>query len=197
MCEKNILSHDAKEYEFLNLSFNRFLDLYSEILDDDFINLESELKFYKIKDAFCIYAELLSYTPIKEFVDNLRKIRPPMEAELSSDFLKFIRNILIHFPFFKTWNEVYITKKIVNWDKDGMSVDKFLNKYVSHSPIEYRFWSEKKKKMTYVTVTFPIEYEDNKIYLKNIIDENDGIRFCIILMHKVLMSQVIEINNSK
>lgn len=51
--------------------------------------------------------------------------------------------------------------------------------------------------MTYVTVTFPIEYEDNKIYLKNIIDENDGIRFCIILMYKVLMSQVIEINNSK
>lgn len=49
--------------------------------------------------------------------------------------------------------------------------------------------------MTYVTVTFPIEYEDNKIYLKNIIDENDGIRFCIILMHKVLMSQVVEIND--
>ena len=112
MYEKNILSHEAKEYEFLNLSYNRFLDLYSEILDDDFINLESELKFYKIKDAFCIYAELLSYTPIKEFVDNLRKTRPPMEAELSSDFLKFIRNILIHFPFLKHGMKYILLRKL-------------------------------------------------------------------------------------
>ncbi len=193
MTNEDILSKNEKEYEFLNLSYNRFLDLYEEINNVNFMELSPELRFYKIKDIFGVYSELLSYEPIKDFIDELRKHRPPMEAEMSSAVLKYIRNVLVHFPFFKTWNEVYVTKKLINWTCDGKFIDKFLNKYTGHKEVEYRFKYVGHKEFTYVTFSFPEEYTENKIYLKDMISEEDGIRFCVFLMYRVLMSQVISI----
>lgn len=193
MNNDNLLSKNRKEYDFLNLSYNRFLDLYAEINSTNFIELSPELRFYKIKDVFGVYSELLSYKPIKDFIDEIKKHRPPMEAEISSAVLKFIRNVLVHFPFFKTWNEVYVTKKLINWTSEGKSIDKFLNKYLGHREVEYRFKYVGHKEFAYVTFSFPKEYKENKIYLKDMINEGDGIRFCLFLMYRVLMSQVISI----
>lgn len=193
MTNEDILSKNEKEYEFLNLSYNRFLDLYKEINNVNFMELSPELRFYKIKDIFGVYSELLSYEPIKDFIDELKKHRPPMEAEISSAVLKYIRNILVHFPFFKTWNEVYVTKKLINWTCEGKFIDKFLNKYKGHKEVEYRFKYVGHKEFTYVTFSFPEEYAENKIYLKDMINEENGIRFCLFLMYRVLMSQVISI----
>lgn len=193
MNNDNLLSKNRKEYDFLNLSYNRFLDLYAEINSTNFIELSPELRFYKIKDIFGVYSELLSYKPIKDFIDEIKKHRPPMEAEISSAVLKFIRNVLVHFPFFKTWNEVYVTKKLINWTSEGKFIDKFLNKYLGHREVEYRFKYVGHKEFTYVTFSFPKEYKENKIYLKDMINEGDGIRFCLFLMYRVLMSQVISI----
>ena len=193
MNNDNLLSKNRKEYDFLNLSYNRFLDLYAEINSTNFIELSPELRFYKIKDVFGVYSELLSYKPIKDFIDEIKKHRPPMEAEISSAVLKFIRNVLVHFPFFKTWNEVYVIKKLINWTSEGKSIDKFLNKYLGHREVEYRFKYVGHKEFAYVTFSFPKEYKENKIYLKDMINEGDGIRFCLFLMYRVLMSQVISI----
>jgi len=45
--------------------------------------------------------------------------------------------------------------------------------------------------MTYLSINFPERYEDNtKIYLKDIVSEKDGIKFCFILMKKILDTQV-------
>ena len=56
----------------------------------------------------------------------------------------------------------------------------------------------KKKKMTYLSINFPRKYNlSNKIFLKNIISEVDGIKFCIILMKKVLDTQVEKITKNK
>ena len=174
MNNDNLLSKNRKEYDFLNLSYNRFLDLYTEINSTNFIELSPELRFYKIKDVFGVYSELLSYKSIKDFIDEIKKHRPPMEAEISSAVLKFIRNVLVHFPFFKTWNEVYVTKKLINWTSEGKSIDKFLNKYLGHREVEYRFKYVGHKEFTYVTFSFPKEYKENKIYLKDMINEGDG-----------------------
>lgn len=191
MNNDDILSKNAKEYDFLNLSYNRFEDLYAEINSLNFMELSPELRFYKIKDIFSVYSELLSYEPIKEFINEIKKHRPPMEAEISSAVLKYIRNVLVHFPFFKTWDEVYVTKKLINWTSEGKFIDKFLNKYKGHKEVEYRFKYVGHKEFTYVTFSFPEEYADNKIYLKDMVNENDGIRFCLFLMFRVLMSQVV------
>ncbi len=44
--------------------------------------------------------------------------------------------------------------------------------------------------MTYFSINFPEEYEDNNIYLKDIISEEVGMKFCMVLMREILDKQV-------
>ena len=115
-----------------------------------------------------------------------------MEAEIGGELFKFVRNVLAHFPLFATWDEVWINKALVNWNKKGRSVDRFLNKYQGKSEVKYRFWEEKKKQMTYLSINFPGTYGDDKIYLKDIISEKDGVKFSFIMMRNILNTQVEE-----
>ena len=191
-----ILSKESREYEFLNLAANRFLDLYEEINSETFMDLTSESRLYKIKEIFSVYAELLAYSSIKEEVDLIKKTRPPMESVIIGEFVKFIRNILIHFPFFTTWEEIYISRHLVNWAEEGRSIDRFLNKYKGHEDVEYRFKQAKTHKWRYTTIKFPSEYNDNKIFLKDMISEKDGVLLCVVLMYNVVISQIIDLSES-
>ena len=51
------------EVEFLNLSFNRFLDLFAEIMPDEFWDKPDYVRFSKTKDLFAVYSEVLKYPP--------------------------------------------------------------------------------------------------------------------------------------
>jgi len=181
------------EKEFLTLAYNRFYDIFEEIMDDSFWNKEEWYRFSKVKDGFAVYSELLNYPPIKWVIEHIKKVRPPMEAEIGSELFKFIRNIIVHFPFFESWNEVWINKSIINWYKEGQSIDKFLNKYKGKDTVKYRFWEAQKERMTYLSINFPKKYEeDTKIYLKEILSEKEGVKFSFILMKQILDSQVEE-----
>ena len=57
--------------------------------------------------------------------------------------------------------------------------------------MKYRIWEEEKKKMTYFSIKFPEKYEDNDIYLKDLISEEVGMKFCMALMREILDKQVI------
>lgn len=186
-----ILSENSKEYEFLNLATNRFMDLYEQINNRSFMDLSPEIRLHKIKDLFCVYTELLSYPPIKKYIDFVEKTRPPMESVIVSELVKFIRNILSHFPFFTTWNEIYISKQLINWDCEGRSIDKFLKKYQGHEDVRYRFKINSSGEWGYPTIKFPKVYNDDKIFLKDIINEREGILLCVVLMFKVVSSQII------
>lgn len=186
-----ILSKESKEYEFLYLATNRFLDLYEEINNPTFMDLPPETRLYKIKDIFSVYTELLSYPPIQDHVDFIEKTRPPMESVISREFVKFIRNILAHFPFFTTWDEIYISKQLINWASDRLSVDRFLNKYQGHEDVEYRFMEANSRKWRYSTIKFPSVYNEDKIFLKDMVNEKDGILLCVLLMFNVVSSQII------
>jgi hypothetical protein len=105
-----------------------------------------QYRFCLIKDAIAIYAGLLNYIPINWVIENIRKTRPPMEAEIGSELFKFIINVLTHFPYFNRWDDVWISKKIVNWNKEGQSIDKFLERYKGRDPVKYRFCEAKKRK---------------------------------------------------
>lgn len=123
---------------------------------------------------------------------KIKKQRPPMEGEIGSELFKFIRNILSHFPFFDSWNEVWINKTITNWYREGQSIDRFLEKYLGREKVKYRFWEEKKKQMTYLSVKFPSEYSnDANIYIKDMLNEKDGVKFSFILMRRIMDTQVI------
>ena len=111
------LRPNRAEKEFLGLAYNKFYDIYEEILSDDFWKRDAYYRFSRIKDAFSIYAELLNYPPIKWVVEYLKNHRPPMEAEIGSELFKFVRNVVVHFPLFESWEKVWISKDIMNWYK--------------------------------------------------------------------------------
>jgi hypothetical protein len=179
------------EIELLKLAYNRFYDLYEEIMAEEFWTNNDYFRFSKIKDVFSVYAEVLNYPPISSVLEYIKTHRPPMEAEIGSEFFSFIRNLVVHFPFFTRWEDIWVNKLIVNWYKEGLSIDKFLIEYQGHPPIKYRFWEADKKKMTYLEINFPIQYSNaEKVYLKDILTEKDGVKFSLILMKQILDTQV-------
>lgn len=185
------LRPNRAEKEFLTLAYNRFYDIFEEIMDDSFWDKDEWYRFSKVKDGFALYAELLNYPPIKWVIEHIKKARPPMEAEIGSELFKFIRNIITHFPFFESWGEVWVNKSIINWYKEGQSIDKFLNKYKGTETVKYRFWEAQKRRMTYLSINFPKKYEeDTKIHLKEILSEKEGVKFSFILMKQILDTQV-------
>ncbi|MCQ2958145.1 MAG: hypothetical protein MJ180_04490 [Candidatus Gastranaerophilales bacterium] len=186
-----LLPKESKEYEFLNLATNRFMDLYELINNISFMDMPPQSRLHIIRDFFSVYAEMLSYPPIKNHIEFIKKTRPSMESVMSSELVKFIRNILVHFPFFSTWDEIYVSKQLINWKKDGQSIDKFLNKYQGHKKVEYRIKEKTSGEWIYPTVRFPLAYKDDKIFLKDIIDEKNGILLCAVLMFNVVSSQII------
>ena len=144
-----------------------------------------------------VYSEVLEYEPMNWFLEALKKFRPPMEVEMSKDFILFIRNLLIHFPYFKSWNEVRVSKDLVNWSKPARSIDKFLSRVAGKDEFKCRIWDAQKKTMTYCAVKFPKAYENDgtEIYLKDMLSEKEGITFCMSIMFRVLASQVESITS--
>ena len=180
------------EVRFLTLAYNRFYDIYEEVTSDNFFERDEWYRFSRIKDAFAVYAELLNYEPIKLYVDHIKTARPPMEAEIGSVLFKFVRNIISHFPFFDKWNDVWVNKSIVNWNREGQTIDKFLEKYKGHQPVKYRFWEADKKRMTYLSINFPTSYDNTtNIYLKDFLTEKEGVKFSLILMRQIIDTQVV------
>jgi len=185
------LRPNREELEFLILSYNRFCDIFEEVMDDSFWEKDKWYRFSKVKDGFSVYSELLNYEPIKWAIESIKKSRPPMEAEIGSELFKFIRNVIIHFPFFDSWNDVWINQSLINWHKEGQSIDRFIRKYTGKQMVKYRFWEADKKRMTYLSINFPKHYDENtKIYLKDFLAEKEGIKFSFILMKQILDTQV-------
>jgi len=183
------------ENEFLTLSYNRFYDIFEEVMSDNFFDNNALYRYSRIKDAFAVYTELLNYEPIKWVIEHLKTARPPMESEIGSELFKFIRNVISHFPFYDSWDDVWINKTIVNWYKMGQTIDRFLEKYQGHDVVKYRFWEANKKRMTYLSIKFPVDYNDsNKIYLKDFLTEKEGIKFSFILMRQIIDTQIESIN---
>lgn len=198
MNEKAGLKPNELEKEFLTLAYNRFYDIFDEIMDDAFWEKPDKYRFSRIKDVFSVYSELLNYEPIKWVIGHLKTIRPPMEAAIGGELFKFIRNVISHFPFFDRWDDVWIDKGLINWNQGGQSIDKFLSKYEGHSQVKYRFWEANKMMMTYLSITFPDKYSTGqKIFLKNMLSEKEGIKFSIILMRQILNTQVEAIKETK
>lgn len=191
----NQLRPNEQEKEALTLFYNRFYALFDEITDDVFLTKPAKIRFLTLKEAFSVYKEVLSYEPIKDYLRWMKAGgRPIFDGIIADDLFSFIRNLLLHFPIFDTWDDVYITKDLATWVKSGQ-INTFLkrcHKYQidGQGSIKYRIWEEKIQKMTYFSVNFPEQYEQKHIYLKDIITEEVGSKFCMALMRKILDSQV-------
>ena len=102
----------SDEVEFLNLSFNRFMELFEEIMSDEFWSKPDYVRFSKAKDLFAVYAEVLKYPPMQWVIDaNTR----PNFSEVGKELFKFIRHILMHFPFFEKWEDGKMSGLSCHW----------------------------------------------------------------------------------
>lgn len=185
-----------EEIEFLNLSFNRFLDLFGEIMPDKFWDESPHHRFSKTKDLFAVYSEILKYPPVQWVIDaNTR----PNHSDVGRDLFKLIRNILLHFPFFEKWDDVWITQSLVNlYSTRPQFIDKFLSENEGRDELKYRFWEENRKRMTYISVIFPKNYTSGgKVFLKDILPEKEGVKFSAIFMWGILRVQVEEIKGEE
>lgn len=127
------LKPNEKEREVLLLFFNRFYNLYDEIVNNEFSKKDAKVRFYKLRDAFSVYKELLNYEPIKAYIEYMKKGgRPFFEGIIADDLFSFIRNLLLHFPVFETWDEVYINKNLATWSKSGQ-----INKFLSNPSVTF------------------------------------------------------------
>lgn len=185
---------NKKERIALDLFYNRFYDLYEELSHSDFFKNKSSYRFYKIREIFSVYKELLGYEPIQYHIELIKKTRPPLEGIIVNNLFSFVRNLLLHFPIFDNWDDVYISKDLATWNKAG-TIHRFLKesskiKIDDKETIKYRIWEESKKLMTHISINFPEEYNENKIFLKDIVSEKEGIKLCISFMKEILDVQV-------
>jgi hypothetical protein len=185
------LRPNEAEKEFLSLAYNRFYVLYDEIKSDIFWEKDDCYRFNKIRDAFLVYAEILNYPPMQWVFEHIKKTRPAIEADIGRELFKFIRNVMAHMPFFEAWNDVWINKNLVNWYKDGQRIDTFLKEHEETGVIKFRYRIPSKKKLVYLSIHFPADYTSNKkIFLKDILEEKEGVSFAVSYMRKIIDTQV-------
>jgi len=187
---------NEEEQFTLSLFCNRFYNLYEELSKEEFFNEKPEYRFYRIREIFSVYKELLGYEPIQHYIQYVKNGgRPPLEGLIVDDLFSFVRNLLLHFPIFDDWNSVYINEDLATWNKSG-TIHKFLSKSSKikiddKGIIKYRIWEKDKKLMTYIQIHLPEEYENkSKIFLKNIISEKEGLKLCISFMKQILDNQI-------
>ena len=136
---------------FLDLAYNRFYDLANEIIEDVFWEKEDWYRFSKISNLFAVYTELLAYQPFNFVLNEIKTLRPPMESEIGGPLFKVVRNIFVHFPVFETWDDVWVSKELVNWQNGGLTIDRFFKKFTGHKQVKFRFWEPSKKLMAYIS----------------------------------------------
>lgn len=186
---------NQQEEEFLNIAVNKFFDISEELLSERTIN--PELRFVLLVRMMSIYTEALNYLPIKKYLEHIESKRPPGELT-AYKYLEIIRHILLHFSFYSTWDEVCFSKSLVTWTGKHSRIDKFLTEYDNHESYKWRIWDAKNKEMTYgYQFNFPKGYSEGKtIYLKDLIDEDKGIKFSVHLIRQMFYSQIVSIKET-
>ena len=181
-----------KEQKALRVFLNKFYKLYDEITSNSFMNNSPDLRFYKIKDLFAIYRELLDYELINSYLKCMKNGgRPIFDGIISDDLFICIRNIFAHYPLFDSWDDVYIDKDLATWNKDG-KINKFLSNCdkvkIDGKPIvKYRIWQYETKKMTYFAINLNNSYKQGeKVFLHKIVSEDVGAKFFAEMMKRVV-----------
>lgn len=102
----------------------------------DFCNSSChEKEFQLVRDSCVLINELLSYVSIKEKILNMaiettNDSDNKLDVQAKYDTFKMLRNLFIHFPIFDRWDEVYINKELLEWNKPkNCYILKYFNEY--------------------------------------------------------------------
>ena len=143
-------------------------------------NVNDNEKFEVIKQLASLVSELLDKEGIKNKLIELANTSTVNgeDNEIKIETFDLIRNILIHFPIFETWDEICISKKLLKWntDKSGQII-KYFEKNCNKT-FKYRIFLNENDKWVErhtIAVTIPELKDDNTIYLKDILSLDNAI----------------------
>jgi hypothetical protein len=181
---------NSAEEDFLNRAYPAFYDAKDRLESDT--DLSAEQRLASVTQILALYTELLAYKPIQLFVDEINRSRPPGEAT-AYQYFEMIRHILVHFPFYKTWSDVVFDRTLITWQGRHKKIDNFMCRMDGHEPYKWRIWDHTTKTMTYgYELRFPQTYKaGGDIYLQDLVSEDEGIQFCLLLIDRAFKSQVV------
>lgn len=147
---------------------------------DLLLNSSSEQKFSVIKELSPLITELLSKKEIRDkFVDlaNSSKVKENSEDNnIKFKAFEIIRHIIIHFPFFDNWNDVFITNNLLSWNnKEHWAIKKFFSKEAVFQYVIYTKNYDKWEPSRHVKMNVKKLDDSNPLYLKDVISEDDVI----------------------
>ena len=144
------------------------------------------VKFELVKELASLVSELLDRKELKNKLIELANTSQVNgeDNEIKLDTYDLIRNIIIHFPIFDSWDEIYISNELLSWNKPYHGqIKKYFDKNKGKK-FTYRIylnengkWVEKHK----IIVNIPELKDGEKIYLKDILSLDNAIwTFAII-----------------
>ena len=137
-----------------------------------------ERKFDLIKSVASLTSEILATDEINEKMLEIAESSKVNGDNVQDKFetFKMIRNVLNHFPIFDSWDEIYVSSELINWNEPKYS--QILDYFSTEKQMSYKIylkendeWKEKKQ----IDINVPMLGKYNKIYLKDILSINDAI----------------------
>lgn len=151
-----------------------------QFIPDPAIYSLDNFDFKSVKHVSALVSELLSNSDTKaafEKAASKSKVNGK-NNEIWLECFEVIRNILVHFPWFNSWDDIYITRSLLNWNNNSgkkQHIEKFFDKYANKT-LEYTIyyynglkWVPGHKSILKV----PQLCAYKKMYLKDIISMKD------------------------
>lgn len=147
---------------------------------EDLLADTSDEKFAIISEVSLLITKLLSNEDTKKKFIELanRSTVNGEDNDVKFRTFEIIRNIVSHFPFFETWDEVFITNNLLNWNgKNYDGIKKYFRENCDKT-LKYIIYTKQFGKWepahTVTMKVLPID-DEKKVYMKNMITEDDVI----------------------
>lgn len=165
------------ELMFAN-SLMRIMETGIELLLHYEENSFPEEKFSIIKELSSITSELLKH---KSTCDKMKEVAKSSEFNGKNVDEKFetfimIRNVINHFPIFESWDDVFITKEMIEWNNPKYSqIKDFFKEEKKYSYkiflMDNGIWTPKKD----IEINIPKLIDGDRIYLSDFLSLDDAL----------------------
>lgn len=177
---KQLNEHEAM---FVSMAMQRFHELIEKLNTGE---MSPEYRLFYIKELYSIFAELDNIPFIKKYKAD----PPPTQEKIDTikgldQTVKFVRNVLLHFPLFNTWDEIWISKTFAKAliespfknrkNKPKGEIFRYLENEFQLLGNTFKFRDPQSNEEKICLIKRPINVGmDEKIYLKDILSEDQG-----------------------
>ncbi|MBG6233502.1 hypothetical protein IWX76_000057 [Pedobacter sp. CAN_A7] len=170
--------------DFLIKAFERFLTIQEKIKDD---SVSPAIKLLCLKEIFAIFSE------IEQFSDVSATFQPTNIIVPVFAFVTFLRNVLLHFPIYNSWNDIQISADLANDlspNHKGSSISKYLNANVGMQDLDMTLvteFGELPATLRFSAIKNPVDL----IFLKDIITEDEVVNVLLGILLFVYTTKVV------